>query len=90
MKTETTAPTALPERTDVSPETFAIRATDERVSVWQYCITISNPDGEWSAVETFGPGDEPRLSLPYAEPAAPTEDGYWVYSREYSCKLECE
>ena len=90
MDTETTSPTATPERTDVPPDTFAIHVTDEQVSVWQYRVSISSPGGDWNAVETLELGDEPRLSLEYAKPVAPTEDGYWMYSREYSCELDCE
>jgi len=90
MGTETTSPTATPDRTDVPPETFAIHVIDEQIDVWQYCITISSPDGEWDAVETLELDDEPRLSLKYARPVAATEDGYWMYSREYSCEKDCE
>ena len=90
MDTETTSPTATPGRTDVPPDTFAIHVADEQISVWQYCVTISDPSGNWNAVETFALDDEPRLSLEYAKPAAPTENGYWMYSREYSCELNCE
>lgn len=90
MDTETTSPTATPDRTDVPPETFAIHVTDEQISVWQHHVTISSPDGEWTAVETLPLGDSVRLSLEYAKPVAPTEDGYWMYSRSYSCELDCE
>jgi hypothetical protein len=90
MDVETTSPTTSPERTDVPPDTFAMHVTDEQIGVWQYCVTVSSPDGEWNAVETLALGDEPRLSLEYAKLVAPTDDGYWMYSREYSCELDCE
>jgi hypothetical protein len=66
MDTETTSPTTTPERTNVPPATFAIRVTDEQISVRQYRVTVSSPDGEWNTVETLALGDESRLSLEYA------------------------
>jgi len=79
-----------PPRTDVRPESYAVRVTDERVRVWQYRATLSEPDGEWHHVETLGRNNEPRLSLDYATVAAPDDDGYWIYSKSYDCSMDCE
>ena len=79
-----------PPRTDIQHETFAIRVTDEDVIVWQYCITLAAPDGEWQLVETLNQDKAPRLSLDYATVQAPEDDGYWIYSKSYDCAMDCD
>ena len=42
-----------------------------------------------SLPETFDQADEPKLSVTQVTLTAPTEDGYWVYTKEYDCFLGC-
>jgi hypothetical protein len=79
-----------PPRDDVRPESYGIRVTDDTVRVWQYRVTLAEPDGEWHHVETLDQTDQPRLSLEYATVAPPHEDGYWIYSKSYDCALDCD
>jgi hypothetical protein len=84
------APTAVsPPRTDVLPDSFAIYASDDRIHVWQFRVTLSSPDGEWYFVESLDRDDGPRLSLEYATLSEPAPDGHWIYSRSYDCELSC-
>jgi hypothetical protein len=82
-------PSTEPPRTDVAPESYAVNVSDERISVWQYRVTPSARDGTWAFVEAFDRVDGPSLSLEYARFTAPADDGYWVYSRSYDCRLDC-
>jgi hypothetical protein len=86
----TDVPTTEPPREDAIPETYAVRVTDEHVRVWEYRATVAEPDGAWQFVETLDRGDDPRLSLEYAEFTTGTADGHWVYSRDYDCELDCD
>ena len=79
-----------PERSDVIAGSFAIHSNERRISVWQYHVDISAPDGEWRFVETFDHGEDPKLSLEHATLTAPSEGGYWIYSKSYDCELDCE
>lgn len=90
MSTESTAPKVSPNRSDIIPETYAIYVNDQHVHVWQYRVSISEPDGEWNFVETLDRDDEPELSLEYTTPMPPSSDGYWLYSKTYNCELDCE
>jgi hypothetical protein len=78
-----------PPRDDVRPESYGIRVTDEAVYIWQYRVTLAEPDGEWHHVETLDQTDQPRLSLEYVTVAPPDEDGYWIYSKSCDCALDC-
>lgn len=90
MSNDTSTPSITPNRDTVIPETYAVYVTDTRIRVWQYRVRISDPDGTWDFVETLDRDDDPRLSLEYVEPMAPTSDGYWLYSRSYDCELDCD
>lgn len=63
--------------------------TDDRVAVWQYQVSFSNPDGEWEHVESLDHEHRPLLSLESAELGAPGDD-YWLFTRRYDCTLDCE
>jgi hypothetical protein len=86
----TDVPATDPPREDAIAETYAVQVTDEHVHVWEYRATVPEPDGAWQFVETLDREDDPRLSLEYAEFTAGTVDGYWVYSRDYDCELDCD
>jgi hypothetical protein len=58
--------------------------------VWQFRVTLAEPDGGWTFVESQAHEKDPRLSLEYATLSAPADEGYWVYSRTYDCTLDCE
>jgi hypothetical protein len=90
MSSETSVPNVSPKRSDVISETYAIYVDDTYVHVWQYRVTVSEPDGKWYFVETLDRDDDPRLSLEYATPMSPTAEGYWIYSKSYDCELDCE
>jgi hypothetical protein len=91
MSSESTTPNVSPSRSDVIPDTYALYVDDNRIYVWQYRVTVSEPDGTWYFVESLDRGDDaPRLSLEYATPMAPTADGYWIYSRSYDCEIDCD
>jgi len=90
MYTGTTSPTTPPERTDVPPATFAIHVTDEQISVWQYRVTVSSPDGEWNAVETLTLDNEPRLLLEYANRWHRSKMDTGYKARITALNLECE
>lgn len=79
-----------PERGDVIAGSFAIHSNERRIGVWQYQVDISAPDGEWRFVETFDHDDDPKRTLGHATLTAPSEGGYWMYSKFYDCKLDCE
>jgi hypothetical protein len=83
-------PSISPHRDDVLPDTYGIYVTDQHIHVWQFRVTLSDPDGEWYFVETLNRDSDPRLSLDQATPMAPGADGYWMYSRSYDCTLDCE
>ncbi|WP_251328559.1 hypothetical protein [Haloplanus pelagicus] len=90
MSDSTTRRGPNPEQTDVIEGSYAIHSNKRGISVWQYCVDISAPDGEWRFVETFDHGEDPKLTLEHATLATPSEGGYWIYSRSYDCKLDCE
>ncbi|MFD1684893.1 hypothetical protein [Halobellus litoreus] len=90
METSATAPDPTPERADVIPDSYAVHVGAERIDVWQYRITISDPDGAWHFVETLDREKDPKLSMDQASPMPPTAAGYWIYSRTYDCELDCE
>lgn len=91
MSSETRPPNpARPPREDALPESYALRVTDTHVRVWQYNPTISTPAGEWQYVETIAQDNAPRFALDYAMLKTPDGDGYWIYSKTYDCKLDCD
>ncbi len=90
MEAKPDHPEPTPNRTDVIPESYAVYVTAEWVHVWQYRITVSEPDGEWYFAETLDRDNDPKLSLDHASPMPPTPEGYWIYSRTYNCELDCE
>jgi len=69
---------------------YAVYVDAQSIHVWEYCVNVSEPDGEWTFIETLDCDGEPRLSLAYAALAAPDPDGYWIYSGSYDCELDCE
>jgi hypothetical protein len=79
-----------PERSDVIAGSYAIYSDKRGISVWQYRVDISAPDGEWRFVETFDHGEDPKLTLEHATLTTPSEGGYWIYSKSYDCELDCE
>lgn len=85
----TDIPVPDPPREDAIPGTYAVRVTENAIHVWEYRVTVADPDGDWQFVETLDRGDDPRLSIEYAELSPGTEDGHWVYSRTYDCELDC-
>ncbi|ERH02761.1 MAG: hypothetical protein J07HN6_00801 [Halonotius sp. J07HN6] len=90
MSSESQPPATRPPRTDVLPESYALRVTDDEVRVWQYNPTISEPEGEWQAIETIDQANAPRFTLDYATLATPDGDGYWIYSKSYDCAMDCD
>lgn len=90
MDSATDRPRPNPERSETIPESYAVYVNDRRIHVWQYRVDISEPDGQWHFVETLDRADDPKLSLDHATPTAPDGDGYWIYSRSYSCEIDCE
>jgi hypothetical protein len=91
MSSEPAAPDATPARSDAIPDTYAIYVDEEHIHVWQYRVTVSEPDGTWQFVESLDRSDDtPSLSLEYATPMAPAADGYWIYSKSYNCEIDCE
>ena len=90
MATDTSHPEPEPDRTDVIPESYAVYVTEAWVHVWQYRASVSDPDGAWHYVERLDRSTDPKLSLDHATPTSPTPEGYWIYSRTYSCELDCE
>ena len=89
MATEASYPEPTPERTDAIPESYAVYVTTEWINVWQYRVNLSEPEGAWYFVESLDRANDPKLSLDHATPTAPTPEGYWIYSRTYSCELDC-
>lgn len=88
MDTDTRrAPT--PDRTDVIPESYAVRVTEDRIAVWQYRVGIDDPDGAWTFVEMLDTAEDPKLSLDQARPMPPEDGGYWIYGSSYDCELDC-
>lgn len=91
MSSESTTSDVSPTRSDVIPDTDALYVDDTRIYVWQYRVSVSEPDGAWCFFEGLDRGDDvPRLSLKYATPMAPTADHYWIYSRSDNCERDCE
>jgi len=90
MAAETDTPEPTPARTDVIPESYAVYVTAEWVYVWQYRVNIAEPDGEWYFIERLDRDTDPKLSLDHASPMPPESEEYWIYSRTYSCELDCE
>jgi hypothetical protein len=89
MSTES-APDVSPERDDVQPESYAVYVDEEAIHVFQYRVTLAERDGEWYFLETLARADDPRLSLDFATPRPPSDGGYWIYSKSYDCRLDCE
>jgi hypothetical protein len=89
MADSTTPPETSPSRSTAIPESYAVYVTDARISVWQYRVDVADPDGKWHFVETLKREDNPKLSLDYATLRPPAPDGYWIYSKSYSCELDC-
>lgn len=79
-----------PPRDEVVPDHYAIRVTDEWLQVWQYRDRGLDPGGEWHHVQTLLPDEDTRLSVEWARPESPTDDGYWVYCRSYECQRGCD
>jgi hypothetical protein len=90
MASSTTPPESTPNRNDVIADSYAIHVDERRISVWQYRIGISAPDGEWRFVEMFDYDEDPKLTVERATLTSPTKEGYWIYSRFYDCHLDCE
>ncbi|QAU11917.1 hypothetical protein EKH57_03670 [Halorubrum sp. BOL3-1] len=80
----------VPERSDAVPDSYAIHVDDRGVDVWQYRVDVRDPDGSWRFVETHDTKDDLRVSLGFATPTPPTDEGYWVYSRTYDCETDCK
>ncbi|MUW14042.1 hypothetical protein GJ633_04735 [Halorubrum sp. CBA1125] len=79
-----------PDRQVAVPESYAIHVDDERITVWQYRVDITDPDGDWQFVEHLDRGDDPKLAMDYATLMPPTGNGYWIYSKSYDCELDCD
>jgi hypothetical protein len=79
-----------PPESDVRPDSYAVRVDETHVHVWQYQITVADPEGTWQFVERLDRKRNPRLSLEQVRPKEPGADGYWLYSRSYDCTLDCE
>ncbi len=90
MVSSTTPPGSTPDRNDVIADSYAIRVDERRISVWQYRVDISAPDGEWRFMEMFDHDEDPKLTVEHATLTSPTKEGYWIYSRSYDCELDCE
>ena len=79
-----------PDRDNAVPDSYAIHVNDRSVDVWQYRVDVNEPDGSWRFLETHDAEDDLRVSLDFATLAAPTSEGYWVYSRTYDCETDCQ
>jgi len=90
MTTDSQTPNVSPTRDAARPESYAVHVDADRITVFQYQVTLADPDGEWTHVETLRRDADPRLALDQAEPMAPDEDGYWIYTKTYDCQLHCD
>jgi hypothetical protein len=90
MSDGTTAPGSTPNRTEAIQDSYAIHVDGRCISVWQYRVDISTPEGRWDFVEAFDHDDDPKLSVEQAALTPPTAEGYWVYSTSYDCELDCD
>jgi hypothetical protein len=90
MGENTTPPELSPPRDEAIPESYALYVDTDQISVWQYRVSIADPDGKWRFVEKLGRQNNPRLTLEDATLKPPTAEGYWIYGRSYDCRLDCE
>lgn len=90
MASSTAPPNLAPPKDEALPKSYAVHVGADQIHVWQYQVTLSEQGGEWTFHETLPRESKPRLSLQYAELQAPTDNGYWVFSKAYKCALECE
>jgi len=90
MSEQTTPRTPAPDREAAIPESYAVYVGDRSIDVWQYRLTVADPDGEWHFHERLDRENDPRLSLDFAQVTPPSPEGYWIYSKSYDCELDCE
>lgn len=80
----------LPSRDDVMPESYALHISEETINVWQFRPTMTDPAGDWHHVETLNQNNTPRFTLEYAIIEDVDSSEYWIYTKSYECKLDCE
>jgi hypothetical protein len=80
----------LPSRDDVLPKSYALHITKNIISVWQFRPTMSDPAGDWYHVETLQQNNTPRFNLEYATIENVGGSDYWIYTKSYECRLDCD